>query len=119
MTRRPPRSGRASLCAALLASLPAALSAATPASPPVVEYAIQVRLEPNTKTLDGRERLTWRNPSGDPVAELRLHLYLIAFKNTQSTFMRESAGGLHEEDRKPEDWGALRAWAWGASRVAG
>ena len=52
------------------------LPAATPVSPPVVEYRIEVRLDEKEHRLDGSERLIWRNPSDDPVSELRFHLYL-------------------------------------------
>ncbi|HYX19808.1 MAG TPA: M1 family peptidase, partial [Thermoanaerobaculia bacterium] len=83
------------------------LAAATPPSPPVVDYTISVSLDPKAKTLDGTERLVWRNPSSDPVTELRFHLYLNAFKNNRTTFMRESGGRLRGDDagKKPEDWG--------------
>jgi Peptidase family M1 domain len=83
------------------------LLAATPASAPVVTYRIEVALDPEKKMLDGRERLVWRNPSGDTVSELRFHLYLNGFKNDLSTFMRESGGVLRGEaaGRKADDWG--------------
>ena len=85
----------------------ATLPAATPVSPPVVEYRIQVRLDEKEHRLDGSERLLWRNPSSDPVSELQFHLYLNAFKNNASTFMRESGGQLRGDraSTKPEDWG--------------
>jgi len=81
--------------------------AAAPDSPPVVQYRIEVSLDPETKILQGRERLVWRNPSSDRVGELRFHLYLNAFKNDRSTFMRESGGHLRLDraGRKPGDWG--------------
>ena len=84
-----------------------ALVAATPISPPAVEYTIEVKLDPATHMLDGQERLIWRNPSGDPVSELRFHLYLNAFKNNRSLFTRESGGQLRGDKAgtKPEDWG--------------
>ena len=93
--------------AALWAVAPPALSAAAPPSPPVVEYTIEAALDPAEKTLEGRETLVWRNPSGDSVPELRFHLYLNAFKNTRSTFMRESGGRVRgdEAGTRPEDWG--------------
>ena len=68
----------------------------------VADYDIRVRLDPEAKTLDGQERIVWRNPSADAVAELWLHLYLNAFRNTKSTFFRESAGQLRG-DRRPDD----------------
>ena len=87
--------------------LAAPLAGAAPPSPPVVEYTISVSLDPKAKSLDGTERLVWRNPSSDPVSELRFHLYLNAFKNNRSTFMRESGGQLRgdEAGKKAEDWG--------------
>jgi hypothetical protein len=98
-------SGKAVRLVALF--LPALVRAATPVSPPVVEYTIETSLDPTQKTLDGTERLIWRNPSNDAVSELRFHLYLNAFKNNRSTFMRESGGQVRgdEAGRKPEDWG--------------
>src|SRR6202022_1670768 len=90
----------AKLCAGLLAG-------AQPVSPPVIEYSIDATLDPKTKTIQGKERLLWRNPSGDAVAELQFHLYLNAFKNNSSTFMRESSGRLRGDrvGSKEGDWG--------------
>jgi hypothetical protein len=87
--------------------LAAPLAAAKPPSPPVVDYTISVSLDPKAKTLDGTERLVWRNPSSDAVSELRFHLYLNAFKNNRTTFMRESGGQLRgdEAGKKAQDWG--------------
>ncbi|MCI4355458.1 MAG: M1 family peptidase, partial [Thermoplasmata archaeon] len=92
------------LAAGLIAS---PLRAAEPVSPPVVEYTIQASLDPVTHTVEGEERLIWRNPSGDAVSELRFHLYLNAFKNNRSTFVRESGGQLRGDrvGEKPQDWG--------------
>jgi hypothetical protein len=71
----------------------------------VVEYDIEVRLDPGTKQLAGSERLVWHNPSGDEVGELWFHLYLNAFKNTESTFFRESGGQLRGDRASRDDWG--------------
>ena len=81
--------------------------AATPVIPAVVEYRIEVALDPATKILKGRERLTWRNPSSDTVGELRFHMYLNGFKNGRTTFVRESGGQLRDDKagHKAEDWG--------------
>ena len=73
----------------------------------VVDYRIQVKLLPETKTLDGRETLTWLNDASVPVSELQFHLYLNAFKNNRSTFMKES-GGSHRGFKLDEDnWGYI------------
>lgn len=55
---------------------------------------MDVSLDPATKTVKGTQRLTWRNPDSVPVQELQFHMYLNAFKNNESTFMKES-GGVH------------------------
>jgi hypothetical protein len=72
----------------------------------VVDYAIDVRLDAQAKTLTGRERLTWTNPSTDTVSELWFHLYMNAFRNNRSTFFRESGGQLRG-DRMPDG-----GWGW-------
>ena len=95
-----------------VALLMALWAAPVPADPlpekasPVVQYTIKVALDPATHRLAATERLTWTNPSTDPVGELWFHLYLNAFKNTQSTFIRESGGQLRG-DRMPDD-----GWGW-------
>ncbi len=71
----------------------------------IVDYRIQVKLLPETKGLAGRETVTWLNDSSVPVSELQFHLYLNAFKNNRSTFMKES-GGTHRGFKLDEDnWG--------------
>ncbi len=72
----------------------------------VADYDIRVALDTAAKQLNGHQRLTWRNPSTDTVADLWFHLYLNAFKNTRSTFYRESGGQLRD-DRMPAD-----GWGW-------
>ncbi|QJW88560.1 M1 family metallopeptidase [Spirosoma taeanense] len=66
----------------------------TPLSPRLANYRIDVTLDPATKKLVGDETLTWRNPSDDVIRELQFHLYLNAFRNEKTTFMRESGGQL-------------------------
>ena len=75
-----------------------------PLSPRFANYQIDVTLDPATKKLTGRETLTWRNPSQDAIRELRFHLYLNAFRNEKTTFMRESGGQLRgtEIDRNAD-----------------
>ncbi|QKZ12017.1 M1 family metallopeptidase [Spirosoma sp. KUDC1026] len=82
-----------------------------PLSPRLANYQIDVTLDPATKKLTGRETLTWRNPSGDVIRELQFHLYLNAFRNEQSTFMRESGGQLRgdqiERNAKENPYGSI------------
>lgn len=60
-----------------------------PLSPRNANYTIAARLDPATRTISGDERLTWRNPSARPAATLRFHLYYNAWRNDDSTWMRE------------------------------
>src|SRR5689334_999245 len=71
----------------------------------VVDYRISVTLDADKKQLHGRERVTWRNPSSDPVPDLWFHLYLNAFQNSSSTFMRESGGQLRGAEIPTDGWG--------------
>ena len=83
----------------------------TSLSPRLANYQIDVKLDPITKKLDGRETLTWRNPSNDVIHELQFHLYLNAFRNDQSTFMRESGGQLRgdqlDRNAKENPYGSI------------
>jgi len=80
--------------AALGALLFASRADALPAPRKVVRYDIRVTLQEAGKSLTGSETIEWTNVSDVPVSELRLHLYWNAFRNTRSTFFRESGGKL-------------------------
>ena len=58
---------------------------------PVVDYDIQVRLDPELKTLYGRQTLVYRNQSPDIIVDLQFHTYLNAFKNEASNYWLETA----------------------------
>ena len=75
---------------------------------PLASYQISVRLDPQAKLLEGTERLTWQNPSSDAVGDLWFHLYLNAFKNTESTFFKESGGQLRGSRSTGERWGWIQ-----------
>jgi aminopeptidase N len=59
---------------------------------------MSVRLDPEAKTVTGIERITYRNPSQDTLSEVWLRLYLRAFRDRDSVWMRES-GGQHRGSR--------------------
>lgn len=88
-----------------LVSLLAGTPLAASLSERVVSYQFQVRLDPAQKTVTGSEILTWLNASARPVSELQFHLYLNAFKNNQTTMMKESGEAYRRVERKDEDWG--------------
>jgi hypothetical protein len=74
---------------------------------PIVDYRIKAKLLPKDKAVIGQETLTWLNDSDQPVSELQFHLYLNAFKDENSTFMKES-GGVHRGFKAgKENWGYI------------
>ena len=76
-------------------------------SPRNASYAINVRLDPASRTLKGDELLTWRNITTTPATSLRFHLYYNAWRNTASTWIREHrlTGADQLESRPQADWG--------------
>jgi hypothetical protein len=56
---------------------------------PIVQYKIDARLDTGAKSIQGHEVIVWKNHTGDSIPDLQFHLYLNAFKNDYSTFMRE------------------------------
>lgn len=72
-----------------------------------VAYVMDVTLDPDARTVSGTQRITWRNPDVVPVDTLQFHLYLNAFRDSLSTFMRES-GGVHRGYKPGEEgWGGI------------
>ncbi|MBV8635618.1 MAG: M1 family metallopeptidase, partial [Burkholderiaceae bacterium] len=55
----------------------------------VVNYDIAATLDPEKHTVDGQEKLTWRNRSDKEVRAVYLHLYLNAFEGNGSTMYNE------------------------------
>ncbi|MCB9265990.1 MAG: M1 family metallopeptidase [Lewinellaceae bacterium] len=92
----------------LFSAISPALSQGGPLSPRIANYDIQVRLDTAEKKIYGRQVLLWNNPSADTVRELQYHLYLNAFRNTQSTFMQEAGGFGFMIDAMKEGCG----WGW-------
>ncbi|MBI4463059.1 MAG: M1 family metallopeptidase [Acidobacteria bacterium] len=73
---------------------------ATPLSPRIANYTIEVRLNPQEKRLEGKEIVEWRNAMRVPTRELWFHLYYNAWKNNQSTWMREDSLRRPRRERK-------------------
>jgi hypothetical protein len=89
------------LAGMLMSSLP--VLAVAPAPP--VSYRIEARLDAAKKIVSGNEILSWTNYAPDPVDRLPFHLYLNAFADYRSTFLRGSsswwARGSHFDPREP------------------
>lgn len=69
------------------------------------DYTLQVALDPDSKRLRGSETLRYTNGSPDSIPDLCFHLYLNAFRNEKSTFMRESQGQLRRDEMPDGGWG--------------
>jgi Peptidase family M1 domain len=83
--------------------------AASGRSPRNASYTIDARLDPARRAIAGTAELAWRNTSPIPAAELRFHLYWNAWRDDESTWMREwaMAGKTSLHDRPPEDRGSI------------
>jgi hypothetical protein len=88
-------------------------SPAVARSPRNANYSIDVELDPASRTVTGRSVVSWRNISGRPTSELQFHLYWNAWRNTDSTWMREriragrGPGGRYDDspaERPAGDW---------------
>lgn len=91
-------------------------SSYTPPAPPpghlsdrIVSYTIRAELDPSegAKSVTGTETVTWRNPADVPVGELQFHLYLNAFRDERTTFMRESGGQLRGDIIPEKGFGSI------------
>jgi hypothetical protein len=73
----------------------------------VANYDIDVTLDPATRTLTGSEVVTWHNTGEIPAYSLRLHLYWNAFRNTNSTWLkqRQLAGDTPFAGASEDDFG--------------
>ncbi|WP_437871177.1 M1 family metallopeptidase [Sorangium sp. So ce363] len=86
------------------ASAAPALAAPAPAPPPgaelaahadpIASYTLRASLDPAQHTMHGEGTLVWRNASREPQRELFVHLYLNAFKDPRTVFLRSSIDGF-------------------------
>ncbi|MBX3209841.1 MAG: M1 family metallopeptidase [Labilithrix sp.] len=75
-------------------------------APNVASYTLRAKLDPTRHTVHGEGTITWRNASSKAVSELWMHLYLNAFKNQSSVFMRAPIGGFRG-GHIPSEWGSI------------
>jgi Peptidase family M1 domain len=76
-------------------------------APRVASYCMSVRLDPETKTVAGIERIAYHNPSQDTLNEVWLRLYLRAFRDRDTLWMRESGGQLRGDLADPNALGDI------------
>lgn len=77
-----------------------------PRSPRIASYTIDASYDVDSHRIVATERLRWKNTGNSAVASMPFHLYLNAFKNETSVFMRESKG-RHRGARATKD-----GWGW-------
>jgi hypothetical protein len=77
-------------------------------SPRNASYSIAVELHPKEHKIEAEQTLHWTNTGGSPVDTLPFHLYLNAFKNEGSLFMRSSHGRVREARASDTGWGEIR-----------
>jgi len=97
---------------------PAVLGVEQGLSPRNANYTIDVRLDPETRTLQGTQTLTWTNLQERPTNRLWFHLYWNAWRNRHSTWMREDRirGRSDRKGEIPEaDWSYIEVDSVGLS----
>ena len=72
----------------------------------VVDYTLRATLDPALHTVHGEGTILWTNVSAQPVSQLWMHLYLNAFKNQSTVFMRAPVGGFRGTT-VPKEWGTI------------
>lgn len=74
---------------------------------PIANYTMRASLDPTTHQIRGEGTIVWKNASTVPQSEIYLHLYLNAFKNEKSIYMRNQGRGFRGEPRK-SDFGWIK-----------
>lgn len=65
----------------------------------VANYTLHARLDEQNHTISGKGKLRWVNRSNQPVRRLYFHLYLNAFKNEKTLFLRSPFVTARDEGR--------------------
>ena len=76
-------------------------------SPRNASYSIDVTLDHRARTLKGREAIRWRNISANATSELQFHLYWNAFRNQDSTWLRERQLAGNPTPPRPDAYGSI------------
>lgn len=87
---------------------PALRGGGAPRSQRIASYKIEARLDVVRHQITASETLTWTNAGQSAVDVLPFHLYLNAFKNEQSLFMRSSHGVVRSARASETSWGYLQ-----------
>jgi hypothetical protein len=77
-------------------------------SPRIANYKIDARLDAARHQVTATETLTWTNTGSSAVSALPFHLYLNAFKNESTLFMRTSRGQMRRAKASGTAWGWIQ-----------
>lgn len=79
----------------------------------VASYTLRATLDPVAHTIHGEGTIRWTNASNVAKDDVWLHLYLNAFKNQKSAFLREPVGRARGVS-SVRDWGTIdvRKFSW-------
>ena len=85
--------------------VPALRGGGPPRTPRLANYKLEATLDAERHTIAGTETLVWTNGGQSPVDSLPFHLYLNAFKNEATRFMRSSNGEIRGAKASETSWG--------------
>ena len=60
-----------------------------PLSDRIANYSIDCEFHPAEKLIKGKMKLSWKNTSKDFISKIHIHLYMNAFIDENSTFLRQ------------------------------
>lgn len=83
-----------SLAALALVASASSTLAELPEEAPPHHYEVIATLDPETHRIVGSVAIRFTNTSSAPLSELRFHLYMNAFENEETVFMKESGRAL-------------------------
>ena len=81
---------------------------AAPKSDRIASYKIDARLDVTKHQIAATQTLRWKNTGASAVDRLPFHLYLNAFKNEDSLFMRSSRGTMRGAKATDTGWGWIQ-----------
>ena len=79
-------------------------------SPKIANYTIDVYLDHEAKTATCKQKLVWKNTSPDTLDALRFYMYINAFKDLKSSYLKGGSLNVFGQDlskRKPIEWGEI------------
>ena len=79
-------------------------------SPKIANYDIKVHLDHEKKLATCTQKISWKNTSPDTIRELRMYMYMNAFRDLKTTYLKGVGNNVFGQDllnRKEEEWGYI------------